>query len=1141
MKGRLFSLRTRLMALVLLAIIPAFGLILYSGLETRHQAALAAQTNALRLARLVAKDEEGLVEGADQLLTALARLPAVRTRDAAACNDLFADLKTQNLRYANFVAATPDGEAFCSAEPLNDSVNFADRPWFQRALESRDFVVGEYVIGRITDTPLLPFAHAVVDDAGQVEAVVMAGMDLTSLNRLAGEVALPAGSVLILLDRQGTILTRYPDPEPWIGKTLPEIARVEAILSSGNPGTTEMAGMDGIPRLYALMPTPDDLYVAIGIPTAVAYAPIRQALVINLLGLSLVAVLALTAAWVGGKYFITRRVDTLLRTTQRLAAGDLGARTELTYGVGELSQLARSFDDMAASLERQTREREQTQIELRKMNRTIQAISACNQILGRAEDESGLLSETCRMMVEIGGYRMTWVGYAENDPEKTVRPVAHAGDEAGYLKAVTITGDENEHGYGPSERAIRTGEPVAAQDIASDGRFAPWREAATTRAYAASIALPLKDRSGKPFGVLNVYAGESRIFDADEIQLLSGLADDLAYGVVSLRERGARQAAEDQLRRESAIREAVNRVFHEALTCETQQEVAQTCLTVAEELTGSAFGFIGEINQAGRFDTIALSDPGWAACKVPNREATALLTDMPIRGLWGMVLHRETSLIINDPTTHADRVGTPAGHPELTALLCVPLKRAGATVGMIALANKVGGYNAADQAAIEALSTAFVEALTRKRIEQAEREQRTLAEALRDTTASLAGTLDLDEVLERILGNVEQVVPCDASTIMFIENGYGRVVRSRGYAERGLDSVLVVRLPIGELPNLRQMIETAEPVIIADTQQYPHWARLPETSWIRSYVGAPICVRGAVVGLLNLDSATPGFFTPLHAERLKTFAGQAGVAIENARLYASLQETNVELHAALRAKDEMIQNVSHELRSPLTIISGYTELFAEASLGALTPAQTQALSVMREQLNRLLFMVNRLLTLQSFSADKLQPLGLDLEAWLASTMEGWELRAARAAIRLDIDVAPVLPELRIDPDFFRQVIDNLLDNAVKFSPEGGSVTVRAFPQESDRQAQGWLDPGSFVIVTVADQGIGISQDKLGSIFERFYQVDSSSSRQFGGVGIGLALCKAIVEAHGGRIWAESAGNGQGSTFSIALPCSAMST
>ncbi|OIO94112.1 MAG: hypothetical protein AUK03_07170, partial [Anaerolineae bacterium CG2_30_64_16] len=596
-----------------------------------------------------------------------------------------------------------------------------------------------------------------------------------------------------------------------------------------------------------------------------------------------------------------------------------------------------------------------------------------------------------------------------------------------------------------------------------------------------------------------------------------------------------------QLRRESAVREAVNRVFHEALTCETQQEVARTCLAVAEGLTGSAFGFVGEINQAGRFDTIALSDPGWASCRMPEQDAIAALTDMPIRGLWGQVIRKGASLIFNEPASHPDRVGTPVGHPELTALLGVPLKRAGATVGMIALANKTGGYNAVDQAAIEALSVAFVEALSRKRVEQAEREQRTLAEALRDTAESLAGTLDLDEVLARILVNVERVVPHDASTIMFIEDGYARVVRSRGYAARGLDSVLAVRLPIGELPNLRQMIETGGPVIIADTQQYSSWVRLPETSWIRSYVGAPIRVRGTVVGLLNLDSATPGFFRPLHAERLKTFADQAGVAIENARLYASLQETNVELQAAVRAKDEMIQNVSHELRSPLTVISGYVELFAEAGLGALTAEQTQALSVMRAQSKRLLFMVNRLLTLQSFSADKLQPMELDLESWLACAAEGWELRAAGAAIRLDVEVTSPLPPIRVDADFLGQVIENLLDNALKFSPQGGAVTVRAFLQTDDRQGQSAAAPPASVIITVADQGIGIPRDKLSSIFGRFYQVDSGSSRQYGGVGIGLALCKAIVEAHGGRIWADSAGEGQGSTFYVALPGLAGST
>jgi len=176
-------------------------------------------------------------------------------------------------------------------------------------------------------------------------------------------------------------------------------------------------------------------------------------------------------------------------------------------------------------------------------------------------------------------------------------------------------------------------------------------------------------------------------------------------------------AEDEQHSRERAILNAINRVFREALTCEDDRQVARQCLVVAEELTGSKFGMIGEVNEQGRFDTIAVSDPGWSACAIPEADALAMLRNMPIRGIWSTALRAGQSQIINDPASHPDRVGTPQGHPPIDCFLGVPLVRGDKTVGLIALANKPGCYNPDDRQAIEALSVSFVEALFGKRAE----------------------------------------------------------------------------------------------------------------------------------------------------------------------------------------------------------------------------------------------------------------------------------------------------------------------------------------------------------------------------------------------------------------------------------------
>jgi len=179
----------------------------------------------------------------------------------------------------------------------------------------------------------------------------------------------------------------------------------------------------------------------------------------------------------------------------------------------------------------------------------------------------------------------------------------------------------------------------------------------------------------------------------------------------------ARREAEAKLSRQHAVWAGISQIFREALFCDTEAELGRTCLRVAEQLTGSRFGFVGELNPAGRMDTIALSNPGWADCRMPESEATRLIGNMELRGIFGKVLTEGQPLIANDPASHPDRAGLPAGHPPLTAFLGVPLKLAGQTIGMIGLGNKEGGYEAADREEVENLAGAIVEALMRHRVE----------------------------------------------------------------------------------------------------------------------------------------------------------------------------------------------------------------------------------------------------------------------------------------------------------------------------------------------------------------------------------------------------------------------------------------
>jgi signal transduction histidine kinase/HAMP domain-containing protein len=179
-----------------------------------------------------------------------------------------------------------------------------------------------------------------------------------------------------------------------------------------------------------------------------------------------------------------------------------------------------------------------------------------------------------------------------------------------------------------------------------------------------------------------------------------------------------RRRAEETVIRQVALLEAIIRIFRETPACENEEDVARICLKVAEDLTGSKIGFIGELNQEGLFDTTTLSDRGWDACQVPRPEAYTLLKSMPNRGINRLGLREDKSWIINNPASHPDKVEKPEGHPQLLSFLGVPLRYVGGITGMIALANKEAGYTLADQQDVEALSVAFVESLNRRRAEK---------------------------------------------------------------------------------------------------------------------------------------------------------------------------------------------------------------------------------------------------------------------------------------------------------------------------------------------------------------------------------------------------------------------------------------
>ena len=199
--------------------------------------------------------------------------------------------------------------------------------------------------------------------------------------------------------------------------------------------------------------------------------------------------------------------------------------------------------------------------ELDRLNRALRTTSFFSQAMAHAATEAALIADVCRGIVEEGRFKMAWVGYAEDDKNKSVRPVAHAGFEQGYLEKADITWADTERGRGPTGSAIRLRQPVACRNILNDSAFQPWREEAVKRGYASSLVLPLVD-AGRAFGALSVYAVEPDAFDAVEVRLLAELANDLAFAIRAHRTRNEHQRMEESLRRSEAELKEAQRIAH---------------------------------------------------------------------------------------------------------------------------------------------------------------------------------------------------------------------------------------------------------------------------------------------------------------------------------------------------------------------------------------------------------------------------------------------------------------------------------------------------------------------------------------------------------------------------------------------------
>ena len=365
-----WSIRTQLLFLVTISILPALGIIIYSGFEQRQDKIEDVQNLSVGLMQTIANRQQVVMESTRQFLITLSRMPDVQNLNRQACNALFKDLLSENPVYSNILMINKDGIVLSASVPAT-LYNVGDRKYFKDALSTRRFSAGEYIVARSTQSPALTFSYPILDRGGHAKGVLAASLDLRRYGFIISEAKLPAKSIIVLSDHKGTRLYRYPEGGKYIGLQIPP-EMVKHMKGDADEGTFLEKGVDGIRRFYAYKSfrlskdSPPYLHVRVGIPEEAALSEASSVTIRNLVILGIVYILALALAWFFGSYLISQPIRSLVAVTDRFRRGEKDVTTGLPHAENELGQLAQAFDKMSADLKHREDEQKQAEDALRK-------------------------------------------------------------------------------------------------------------------------------------------------------------------------------------------------------------------------------------------------------------------------------------------------------------------------------------------------------------------------------------------------------------------------------------------------------------------------------------------------------------------------------------------------------------------------------------------------------------------------------------------------------------------------------------------------------------------------------------------------------------------------------------------------------
>ncbi len=1116
-QGRLFRKYLRLiMALVGLALLLSGGISLYfSYRETRAALASLQHEKAIGAASRI---EMYLRQVTQQLQ--YAALPQMGAGDLELRRVEFLKLLRQVPEVTDVALIGADGreqvaESRLGMSQLSSGKDRSAEPAFKQARRGQPWY-GPVYFRKETE----PYMTVAVRSGGEGSPVTVAELNLKFMWDVVSAIKIGARGKAYVVDADG-YLVADPDIGLVLRKTqLGALAHVKALNGAAGAEPAMSSHDLGGRRVLAAMAPIEPLgwRVFVEQPSTEVYARLNTSILWT--GVLLLAGLAVSALAAGAlARSMVRPIRTLDEGARRIGAGELEQRIVVRTG-DELEGLADEFNRMSlqlresyAGLERKV---EQRTAELREALDYQTAISEVLRVISQSPaDVAPVFEAIMESARRLFGSPMSAIFRYDGE---LLHLVAQANWPAEAVE------DARRLYPGPPNPDMVTGRVLASRKVVDipDTLADPRYPKATARAgtWRRMLAAPmLKD--GEPLGVITVawnHPGETPTRQRD---LLETFADQAVIAIENARLiNETREALERQTATAGILRVISN----------SPTDVQPVLEAVAERsgLLCRAEGARVWLREGGQLRAMT----GYGGAYVPPAADEVLAiggASVAARAFRERRCIHVDDVVAALDSEYADVRQLQARYGFRT-VLAVPMLREGASVGVISLLrNEVRPFSANETSLVQTFADQAVIAIENVRLfnetKEALERQTATAEVLQVISSSVA---DAQPVFDKILLSCERLFAGDEVGIVLAGDdgrlhfgAQGGAHPYPGMRERlpapleGSATALAIR-------DKRVLHYTN---VLSDPEVPPVLRTLASgRGFDYSIALAPMLWEGRGVGSIFVTHAPPSPFSPKDLELLKTFADQAVIAIQNARLFNEIQDKSRQLEAANQHKSEFLANMSHELRTPLNAIIGFSEVLLERMFGELNDKQDDYLKDIHSSGRHLLSLINDILDLSKIEAGRME---LDVDVFdvpaaLSNALTLIRERAQRHGIALGLEVGADVGELRADERKFKQILLNLLTNAVKFTPDGGRVDVRA------RRVDGVLE------VAVADTGIGIAPADQAAVFEEFRQVGRHYTNKQEGTGLGLALTRRFVELHGGSLTLVSE-PGRGSTFTFTLP------